>query len=345
MSLMREEIHQQPEVLRQLLTKEFTAIQKAARDLRDREIRYVLVAARGSSDNAARYAKYLFASQLGLQVALATPSLFTLYGKPPHLREALVIGISQSGQSEDIVAVLAEAKEQECPTLAVTNSPDSPLAGHADYVINLHAGAERAVAATKTYTAQLTSLALLAAAWRPAEEKIRELEALPEKVLNALEQEEALAEAVELFVESESCLVIGRGYNYSTAFEIALKLKEVCYLAADPYSPADFLHGPIAMFDPGDPAIVVAPDGAPFEQLKQFSAMLLEKGASLVVISDLPEALGLAHVPLPVPSGVPEWLSPIACVVPGQLFALRLALARGNDPDSPRGLEKVTITR
>ncbi|MDX1601395.1 MAG: SIS domain-containing protein, partial [Anaerolineales bacterium] len=175
MSCTQDEIRQQPETLRELLAQEIDPIREIVAELRQHDIRYVLIVARGTSDNAARYAKYLFGSQLGLQVALATPSLFTLYDQPPKLESALVIGVSQSGQSEDIVSVLAEAQRQRAPTLAVTNYPDSPLANHADHIINLHAGVEQAVAATKTYTAQLTALALLTAVWLDVDDRLDEL--------------------------------------------------------------------------------------------------------------------------------------------------------------------------
>lgn len=345
MTRTQDEIRQQPATLRELLAEEIDPIREVVAELRQRDIRYVLMAARGTSDNAARYGKYLFGSQLGLQVALATPSLFTLYDLPPKLEGALVIGVSQSGQSEDIVSVLAEAQRQRAPTLAVTNHPDSPLASHADYIVNLHAGVEQAVAATKTYTAQLTALALLATVWLDVDDHLDQLHALPDKVALALELESDVVAAAGRYVEANHCVVLGRGYNYSTAFEIALKLKETSYLAAEPYSPADFLHGPIALLNPGYPAIIVAPSGVTFDHLTKFSHELREKGASLITISDRDEALEQAQVPLKIPAGVPEWLSPITAIVPGQLLAVHLSIARGIDPDSPRGLRKVTSTR
>lgn len=345
MSLMRDEIYEQPSIIETFLKRETDRVRGIAAELRPRDLRFVVIAARGSSDNAARYAQYAFGSLLGLQVALATPSLFTLYNQPPRLRDALVIAISQSGQSEDIVAVLAEGRRQGVPTLAVTNSPDSPLAARADYLIETHAGVERSVAATKTYTGELAALGLLVASWLDKPSLFSDLETLPQAMRQALELEATLQAAAGKYQQAEHCIVLGRGYNYGTAFEVALKLKETCYLAAEPYSPADFLHGPVALIEAGSLAVMFAPSGPTFSNILQFAAGLKERGASLLMISNEAEALQLADVPLPLPSLQPEWVSPTVAVIPGQLLALHLSQARGIDPDRPRGLKKVTVTR
>lgn len=345
MPSMRDEIQQQPAVLTNLVSQERQTVEDIADRIRSRDICYVVIAARGSSDNAARYGKYLFGSLLGLQVALATPSLFTLYHRPPDFQGACVIGISQSGQSEDVVSVLREGRRQGVPTLGITNHPDSPLAQHSDHVLNLRAGDEKAVAATKTYTAQLVALAMLATAWLEDGIRQQELAFIPDALEATLRLEQEIEDAVGTYVDATHGVVVGRGYNYSTAFEIALKLKETCNLAVEPFSPADFLHGPIALVKSGYPAIVVAPSGAAFDNLLSFSRELRDKGASLLVVSDRSAALELADVPLELPVSVPEWLSPVVCVVPGQMLALHLALARGLDPDQPPALKKITITR
>jgi glucosamine--fructose-6-phosphate aminotransferase (isomerizing) len=345
MSLMRDEIYEQPSIIENLLKLEADRVRGIAAELRPRDLRFVVIAARGSSDNAARYGQYAFGSLLGLQVALATPSLFTLYNQPPRLRDALVIGVSQSGQSEDIVAVLAEGRRQGVPTLAITNSPDSPLAAQADYLIETHAGLERSVAATKTYTSELAALGLLVAAWMDKPGHFSDLETLPQIMRRALELEPALQAAAAKYQQAQHCIVLGRGYNYGTAFEIALKLKETCYLAAEPYSPADFLHGPVALIEAGFLAVMVAPSGAAFANLRQFAAGLKDRGASLLMISDQEEALRMADVPLLLPALPAEWVSPPVAIIPGQLLALHLSQARGIDPDRPRGLKKVTVTR
>lgn len=345
MSLMRDEILEQPGVLAELFEGETEAVCRLAAELRRADPRFVVIAARGSSDNAARYAQYAFGSLLGLQVALATPSLYTLYGQPPDLRQALVIGISQSGQSEDIVAVLAEARRQGVPTLAITNSPDSPLAAQASHLIQTHAGVERAVAATKTYTSQLAALGLLVACWRDDPALLEQLRAVPQAMRAAQALEPTLHQAAARYREALHGVVLGRGYLYGTAFEIALKIKEVSYLAIEPYSPADFLHGPVALIEAGFPAVVLAPSGRAFENLHAFAVELRARGASLVMVSERPQALELADVPLRLPEIPAEWVSPMIAVVPGQLLAVHMAEARGHDPDKPRGLKKVTVTR
>jgi glutamine---fructose-6-phosphate transaminase (isomerizing) len=345
MSLLEKEIHQQPEVLATLLGREQSNAWRIAADLQSRHIRYVIVAARGTSDNAARYSQYLLGAHNGLPVGLATPSLFSVYHRPPSLDSALVVGISQSGQSTDIVAVLAEAREQGAPTLAITNDPDSPLAARADYLLELHAGQERAVAATKTYTAQLAALALFSCALADDDAALKALQRVAGIVEQVLVGADRIAGTVERYRYMETCVVLGRGYNYATAFEIALKLKELNYLIAESYSSADFMHGPIAVVGSGFPAMVVAPSGTMFETMRRFSLELKSRGAELLVISDRQALLNEAVTPLPLPAQVPEWLSPIVGVVPGQLFALYLTLTKGNDPDHPEGLKKVTITR
>ena len=358
---LHKEIFEQPRVLAELIEAEENNAARVAREIRRRGVRYIVIAARGTSDNAARYGQYLFGAYNRLPVGLATPSLFSIYNQPPRLEDGLIIGISQSGQSPDIVAVLEEGQRQGAPTLAVTNNPDSPLAAQADYVIPLHAGEERAVAATKTYTAQLTALALLSCTLgddpdrpstsrrgelvEPSGHRLEALRRVPLAVERVLDGEELIAEAVERYRYMETCVVLGRGYNYATAFEIALKLKELNYLIAEPYSSADFMHGPIAVVGSGFPSLVIAPSGKMFDTMRDFTLELKSRGAELLIISDRQDLLAEAITPLPLPEGVSEWLSPVICVVPGQLFAYHLTLAKGYDPDHPQGLHKVTLTR
>jgi glucosamine--fructose-6-phosphate aminotransferase (isomerizing) len=345
MSFLQDEIRQQPEVLVGLIEREMGNARRIAAELRQRSVHYVMIAARGTSDNAARYGQYLLGAHNRLPVGLATPSLFSVYAEPPRLDGILIVGISQSGQSADIVAVLAEGRRQGTPTLAITNDPSSPLAAQADYVMPLHAGEERAVAATKTYTAQLAALALLACAADDDPGRLDSLRRVPQAVERVLGDEGRIAAAVNRYRYMETCVVLGRGFNYATAFEIALKLKELNYLIAESYSSADFMHGPIAVVGSGFPAMVVAPSGKMFPTMRDFSLELKARGSELLIISDHQELLDEAVSPLPLPQGVPEWLSPIVAVIPGQLFALHLTLAKGNDPDQPRGLQKITSTR
>ncbi len=344
MSDLEQEILEQPEVLDRLLERERDTVEAIARSIQERAPRFVVLAARGSSDNAARYGQYLLGAVNGLPVALATPSLFTLYRRPPRLADALVIAVSQSGQSPDIVAVVEEGRRQGALTLVVTNDPASPLARAAEWVIPLHAGAERSVAATKTYTASLLALGMLSAALAGGDEMFAALQTVPGAIRQVISSAPTICRASERYRYMEACVVVSRGYNYATAYEIALKLKELTYVLAEPYSSADFQHGPVALVEKGFPVIAVVPEGVVTAEMVDFLRRLRVREAELVVISAREEALSLAQTPLPLPGGIPEWLSPMVAVVPGQLFALGLTQARGLDPDQPRGLQKVTRT-
>jgi glucosamine--fructose-6-phosphate aminotransferase (isomerizing) len=343
---LQSEIVEQPDRLADLLRSQRRSIESIAEAIRRAGVDYVFLAARGTSDNAGRYAVYLWGAQNGLPLALATPSLFTYYERPPRLKNALVVGVSQSGQSPDIVGVLDEGRRQGCLTLAVTNAAGSPLARAADLVLDIQAGPEAAVAATKTYTAELMAIAMLSAALADEKRLWAELARAPAWVAQVLKKDQALARAAERYRYMSHCVVLGRGYNYSTAFEWALKLKELTYVEAEPYSSADFLHGPIAMVAGGFPILAVVPQGKVFESLLQLLGTLRgEQDAELVVISDERRALSLAQSPMPLPAGIPEWVSPIVCIVPGQLFAYHLTRAKGLDTERPRTIRKVTETR
>jgi glucosamine--fructose-6-phosphate aminotransferase (isomerizing) len=343
-SCLYQEIHEQPQVLNRLLANEKEAIQQLAQVVRQRQVSYVVIAARGTSDNAGRYAQYLLGVVNGLMVALATPSLFTIYQQPLRFGNALVIGISQSGQSPDIVAVLAEARRQGALTAAITNFPDSELGQTAEHVIGLQAGQERSIAASKTYTSELLAIAMLSMALANDARMLDVLKQVPDTVAAALSMETEISQIAQRYRYMRDCVVIGRGFNYATAFELALKLKELTYTIAEPYSSADFLHGPLALIEHGFPAIVIAPSGVMLPELQQFMQTLQQREAEIVAISDDPATLAMARIPLALPRAVPEWLSPITAIIPGQLFAMHLAHVRDYDPDHPRGLRKVTQT-
>jgi glutamine---fructose-6-phosphate transaminase (isomerizing) len=339
------EIREQPAVLEGLLRNGRAATETAALAIRRFGPEWVLIAGRGSSDNAARYAQYLFGAHHGLGVALAVPSLFTLYDSPPRLSRALTIGISQSGQSPDIVSVLREARAQGGLTVALSNEPESPLSAAAEYTLPLLAGRELAVAATKTYTAQLFALAMLSTALEAHRERWAALARVPAWIDGAIARNTDLAPVVGRFRDARQLIVLGRGFNYSTAFELALKLKETSYLPAEPYSVADLLHGPVAMIERDFPVVLVVPSGRTLVDVPDLLSLLEARGARILAISDAPEVLARVPSHLELPPGVPEWLSPLVSVVPGQLFAGVLAESLGQDPDCPRGLSKVTLTR
>lgn len=344
MSDLEREIHEQPEVAARLIETESAAARRIAKAIREFDPAVVCIAARGTSDNAARFAQYVFATRARLLVALATPSVHTLYQTAPDMRRALVIGVSQSGQPEDVRQVLADAREQGALTVSLTNDPESPLAQGAAYHIPLHAGAEKSVAATKTYTAELTGLALLAAALTDQAEMWDALERLPGWMRSTLDAAASTEVWGQRYRYMERYAVIGRGYNYSTALEISLKIKELCYISGEGYSEADFRHGPIATIQPGFPVIVVAPTGAVFAQQRDLLVKLNERSAECLVVSNDPSLDALAHHILPIPADVPEWISPITAIIPGQVFAMHLAAMKGNPLDQPRGLTKVTNT-
>ncbi|MCX6083269.1 MAG: SIS domain-containing protein [Chloroflexi bacterium] len=340
------EIIEQPSRLSALLVSQRKHLEKVAQAIRARDMQNVFLAARGTSDNACRYANYVLGAYNGLPVALAAPSLFTYYQQPPKLRNTLVVGISQSGQSPDIVRVLDEGKRQGNLTLAITNDQESPLAKAADFVLDIQAGPELAVAATKTYTAELMTVAMLSVALSDDKTRWNELASVSDWVSEVLKQDEYIQSAAQRYRYMQQCVVLGRGYNYSTTFEWALKLKELTYTAAEPYSSADFQHGPVAMVSHGFPVLAVAPTGKVFDSmLKTLTRLKMELSAELVIISNSPEALKLAQVPLTIPINVPEWLSPVVSIVPAQLFSYYLTLAKGYNPDAPRTISKVTETR
>jgi glucosamine--fructose-6-phosphate aminotransferase (isomerizing) len=344
-SVFIAEIKEQPLAMQRLLELEDLNIQNVAKAIRERAPRFLMLTARGSSDNAARYGQYLFGAFNQLPVALATPSLFSLYKQPPNLQDALVLSISQSGQTPDILAVIESARQQGALTIAITNSPNSPQAQLSEYCIDMHAGPEYSVAASKTYTNSLLALALLSAHLAQDSTRVAEVARIPELAARILpDTQKILAHAADVQL-AHACVVIGRGFNYSTAFEIALKLKELSYLLAEPYSSADFQHGPVALVENGFLVLAIIPDGKVTENITGFLAQLASRSPKLVIISPHQQALASGNYSISIPAGIPEWLSPLITVIPGQIFALGLSLARGIDPDHPRGLNKVTLTR
>ncbi len=343
-SQLLQEIYEQPEAIGKMLEGESNRVAEISEQLSPRNFSYALLAARGTSDNAARYGQYILGALNRLPVALAAPSLFTRYQAPPQLKGSLVIGISQSGQSPDIVCVIEEGRRQGVPTIAITNDLDSPLANAAEFKIGLGIGRETSVAATKTYTAQLTALAMLALCLKG--NRLDLLKAIPEALAEALKSEPQAKEAAKVLAASDHTIFIGRGFNYSTAHEISLKCKELANIQAEPYSSADFLHGPIAIVDEGFPVNIISIGDTFREELAALGATLRARGARLVTFGDAPLD---GHTQeqdtfIPVPNGLPEWLSPIPAILPGQLMAYHLTIARGFDPDQPRSLHKVTLT-
>jgi glutamine---fructose-6-phosphate transaminase (isomerizing) len=345
MSWVETELREQPAALERFLAAETAHATEIARGLVRDDVSYLLIVSRGSSSNVARYLQYLFGRVNRLTVAFATPSLYTVYEAPPKLGPAAVIGISQSGASPDVVAVLDEAKRQGRPTLAITNDSRSPLAETADWVLPLHAGEERAVAATKTYLNSIAAVALLSTVALGDQERLRALRAAPDAVDKQIEITLGVAGRFDPYTNVESGTVVTRGVNYGTAYEIALKIRELSGAPFEAFSSADLLHGPIAAVKRGRPAIVIAPSGRTLDSMREAIEKIRDRGAELIAISDDREFLASAQTAFPLVPDLPEWLSPLLTVVPGQVAAVQLAKLRGADIDSPIGLTKVTRTR
>ncbi|HTK45770.1 MAG TPA: SIS domain-containing protein, partial [Patescibacteria group bacterium] len=365
---LRDEILEQPDAARRQLASSVPAIEGLAGRLRAHPVDAVVIAARGTSDHAAIYAQYLLGAINRLAVGLATPSLVSIYGVEPRFERTLVIGISQSGASPDVVGVVAAARRQGAATLAITNEPASELGTTAEFTVDLAAGAERAVAATKTYTTSLLAIARLALAlesparWDAATGRADDagpVDLEPKALRSALDElPNAIAQALRVEPEVEAlagelargegaidrCVIVGRGFEYATAREWALKLKELGRVFADPYSAADFLHGPIALVQPGIPVLVLAPAGAAASGVIDLLRDLRDREVDTVVVSDVAETRTLGRWSIELPPGIPEPLRPIVSIVPAQLFAYHLTRARGLDPDEPRYLSKVTRT-
>jgi glutamine---fructose-6-phosphate transaminase (isomerizing) len=343
---MAADIDEQPAGYERLLTAEHTAqIARVAAVIAERRPRHVVFTARGTSDHAALYGAYLAEIRLGLPAGLASPSAVTVFGARPDLSDALVVGVSQSGGSPDLGKVLRVARESGALTLAVTNAPDSPLAQGAELSIDIAAGHERAVAATKTYTAELLALLMLVEGIRagdgvlPAEERAA-LAALPELAERTL-ADPTPAQLAPRYRFAARLVTTGRAYAYPTAREAALKLMETSYLPALAFSGADLLHGPLAMTDPDVPVLAVIGSGPGGRSMHEVLPRLAERGADVVLVGSGQVEGGSARLAVPE---VDERYAPLLDILPLQRLALALALTRGEDPDAPRGLKKVTST-
>jgi glucosamine--fructose-6-phosphate aminotransferase (isomerizing) len=344
-SLMLDEIREQPAALERTLARE----RKAARRLRARfeknRPRWIVLAARGTSDNAAQFGRYLIETSAGIPVSLAAPSVYTLYEARLDLRGALVIAISQSGESTDVNLVLERAKASGAMCIGITNEAGSTLAKLASDCILVRAGKEKSVAATKTYTGQLLAMYLIAQALG-APIKERQLDRLPELAAKALKSEPLVHAESARFHYMERALVVGRGLNYANAFEMALKMMETCYVVAERFSSADLLHGPIAMVGQAFPAFVFAPPGVTWTPIREALDRLRHSGAARFVITDRgnPEAAKTGARSVVLPMKLEEIETPIPYIIPAQLFAAHLAAEKGLNPDQPRSLTKVTRT-
>jgi glucosamine--fructose-6-phosphate aminotransferase (isomerizing) len=340
---MLNEIRQQPDVLERTLAHQLRRIGKFRATVEKRRPRLVVIVARGTSDNAAQFGRYLIEIMTGIPVSLAAASVHSIYGAWVDYRDALVVGISQSGESTDISEVLAHARESGAMTVGITNEAKSTLASEAEHVLLVRAGREKSVAATKTYTGQLMSLYLLAYALG-AKIRPEDLQAIPAAAHAALELEPAVSALAGRYSAIDQAAVLARGLNYANAFEFALKLMETSYVVAERFSAADFLHGPIAIVDSELPVFMFAPAGPAWASLRETLEKLHERKAKTVIITDRRnrEAARFASAVIRVPAPLRELYTPIPYIIPAQLFAAALAEAKGLDADQPRGLQKVT---
>jgi len=341
---MLEEIRQQPEVLARILQQERGKIRQLGETLSKRSIRLIVLVARGSSDNAAQFGRYLLEIATGIPVSLAAPSVYTLYGAKLRLDHALVVGVSQSGEGEDINRVLIEARAAGAFTVGITNEAGSSMVKSVDVPLLIHGERERSVAATKTFTGQMMIFYLLAEALAGNSAVTQDFERVPEYCAKALAHEAAIRELAPRYAFMENCVVLGRGLLYGNAFELALKLMETCYVVAERFSTADFFHGPLAMVERHFPVILFASPGAMMPGVKTLARRLKELRAETLAITSDAELATLCSQVVPMPPEITEFLAPIPHIIPGQLFAALLAEAKGLDPDTPRSLSKVTRT-
>lgn len=344
MHRMLKEIKESPEALQRLLQREGAKIERIAAFLAHKGVNMVTLVARGTSDNAALYAKYLIESTLGIPAHLAAPSVVTLYQRDIRADKTLVIGVSQSGAGTDVNRYMENARKMGAVTLGVTNTRGSDITKVSDEVIFLQAGREESVAATKTYTTECMALLMLVAHWSRHETLLEVLPRIPEEADRVLEVEAPIRERVERLRFAQHAVVLGRGYHYSTAQEMALKLMETCYLPTHPFSVADFMHGPIAMIHENFPILMFVTRGRTSQQMIALARDLHEKGSETVIFSNTPETRKYANLHFMMPRGLPEIATPITYMIPGQMFAYYLSLARGLDPDKPKYLKKVTQT-
>ena len=345
MSLMLQEIRQQPEALVRTLAREARHVELFKSILAKRRPRLIVLVARGTSDNAARFGRYLLEIATGIPVALAAPSVVSLYGVKVDYRDTLVVALSQSGESTDTNMVLQRAREQGALTLGITNERRSTLAGLAERVFLVHAGREKSVAATKTYTGQMLMFYLLAYALGGAV-RIADLDRLPEAVEGALRLEPEIEELSERYRYMRQAVVVGRGLNYANAFELSLKLMETCYVVTERFSSADLMHGPIAMVESGFPVFAFAPPDVTWPSVGSALDRLKSLNAEIVAITDSGnrEVEARATRVIRLPRRLKQWFTPIPYIVPTQLFAAHLAAQKGFNPDHPRTLRKVTLT-
>jgi len=342
---MWEEIMEQPEILKRTVETNKAVVEELIKDLKARDISTVIIAARGTSDHAAVYTKYAIETLIGIPVSLAAPSVFTMYNKQVNMKNCFVIGISQSGKAADAIEVVKAAAQQGAVTMSVTNFVDSPLAETSKYHLFCDTGVEKSVAATKTFTSTVYLLINFIAKWAQNDELLQELEQTPDIMRTIFNQEDSINEVVKKYRFMKECFVLARGINYSVALEAALKIQETTYVSAKAFATSDFHHGPFAMVERDTPIIVYAPEGPSSKDVLEMINKLKDSKADILIVSNNHELMKLGDSCIEIPKDCSEYISPLFNVVVAQMFACKLSLLKGLNPDSPRGLNKVTITR
>ena len=346
MTKMEKEILEQPKVLASLKAANETTLTNLVLNIKQRDIRMVYFAARGTSDHASIYASYIISSLVGIPTALALPSVVTAYNGKLNLKDALVIGVSQSGKAADVLAVMERAKQNGALTVAVTNDLESPMAKFGDYHLYCNAGLEESVAATKTFTTQMYALALLAGYWADNKaflEKLDKVPAAAEELLSYIPQE--IEKIIQRYRYMENGFVLARGYSMAIALETMLKLQETNYVKMKGYAVSDFWHGPLAQVDKDTPVILYAAKGPVFDNCKEMLAKLDDIGAEVILVSDDSDLVAGRKLAFKVPDLGCDCVAPFMFAIFAQMFACRLTAVKGRNPDAPRNLNKVTITK
>jgi len=344
LSKMWEEILEQPNAVECCINYNKEIVKELIAEIELKSIKMVVIAARGTSDHAAIYAKYAIETLKGIPVSLAAPSVITVYDSVLNMSECLVIGISQSGRAEDVRLFLELAKSQGGITVSLTNDLESPLAKEANYHLFCSAGEEKSVAATKTFTTQMTSILYFVSEWANHAELKKEVLLLARGIEETIEINKNIAEVVERYRFMNECFVLARGINYAASMETALKIQETCYVRAKAYATSDFYHGPFAMVDKDMPVLMFLPEGQAYSDAYEMAQKIVGVGADLLVVSNMDDALMLGNVGLRIAETSSDYISPFLNVVVAQMFACELSLAKGLNPDAPRALNKVTIT-
>lgn len=345
MTQMWKEIMEQPVALERCYEKNLPIIHEIVNAVIGKDIKQIVIAARGTSDHAAVYGKYVIELLLGIPVSLAASSIFTIYQGKMNFNNCLVIGISQSGKAADVLEVLRSSKSNGAITVGITNNSESEIALESEFFLNCEAGVEKSVAATKTFSTQLFLLASLAAEWADNKDVKNEIYQMPEKIAQVFDVAGTIESKVERYRFMNECFVLARGINYAVSLEAALKIQETTYVRAKAFATSDFQHGPIAMIEPDIPVIVFAPDGPSLKDVGSMVEKLHNENIETIVVTNNKKIIEMGTTAFVIPDTSNDIISPFYNVIVAQMFACRLALCKGLNPDSPRGLKKVTVTK